>query len=45
LLGIKKDVTGPLPINYQSGTYYLSVFASWNDGRAVGYTFEITIPS
>ncbi|HEV2120528.1 MAG TPA: hypothetical protein VGS11_10575 [Candidatus Bathyarchaeia archaeon] len=38
-----KHVTSSLPISLQAGNYYLSVFAVWNDGRGVGYTFEITV--
>ncbi|MFI5404434.1 MAG: hypothetical protein ACHQYR_01770 [Candidatus Gagatemarchaeaceae archaeon] len=38
-----KNTSSSLVIDLQSGNYYLSAFASWNDGRAVGYTFEIVV--
>lgn len=38
-----KTISNSLPIDLPAGNYYISAFASWSDGRGVGYTFEITV--
>ena len=38
-----KTISNSLPVDLPAGDYYISAFAQRSDGRAVGYTFEITV--